>query len=46
MKNYLYISKTRLLVYMVLSFGSYAYFWAWRNWKAVKLQTGKQILPF
>ncbi len=46
MKNYLYISKTRLLVYIILSFGLYMHFWAWCNWTAVKLQTGRKISPF
>lgn len=43
---YFSVSKTKLAVMSVFSWGIYELYWFYKNWKLVKERTGRDIRPF
>lgn len=40
------VSRLKLVVMSVVTFGLYQMFWFYKNWRIVKLQTSTRIMPF
>jgi hypothetical protein len=43
---YLYVSKKRLILMSIASFGIYEAYWLYKNWAYIKQRDGSEIMPF
>jgi hypothetical protein len=43
---YFSVSKTKLIVMSMFSWGIYEFYWFYKNWKLIKESTGQDIRPF
>jgi hypothetical protein len=44
--QYFSVSKPKLVVLSLVTFGLYEIYWFYKNWKLVKIRTGRNIRPF
>jgi hypothetical protein len=45
-QQYFSVSKLKLVVLSLVTFGLYEIYWFYKNWKLVKIRTGQNIRPF
>ena len=43
---YHHVSMVKFIIYSICSVGIYELFWAYKNWKFIKLRDGSRIMPF